>query len=194
MIADPFGRPVDSASLRRVTPRGFRSANTRALKRRLFGVVSAAALIGLTLSVWLEPRPAEALPLATVEGKVLELKADSLDLDLEAGTATLKGHVRAELGKLKLRADRVELEYDDAPKVRKVRALGGVTALHDGARVSAERLEVDIAKREAVLLGGVEVRRGGSKLKAARARIDLETKKLKLEQVSGSFAVDSAKK
>ncbi len=170
------------------------SALPRPLKRRLMGVLGAATLVCLTLSLWLEPRPAEALPLATVEGKVLELKADSLELDLEAGTATLQGHVRAELGKLKLRAKRVELEYDDAPKVRRVRALGGVRAYYDGARVEAERLEVDVAKHEAVLLGGVEVRRGASRLKAARARIDLKTRKLKLEQVSGSFEVGSSDK
>ncbi|MGE0327495.1 MAG: LptA/OstA family protein [Polyangiaceae bacterium] len=170
-------------------------ANPRsALLGRLIGVVGGASLVALTLSLWLEPSPAAAVPLATIDGKVLELKADSLDLDLEAGTATLQGHVRAELGKLKLRAERVELEYDDAPKVRRVRAIGGVNALYDGARVKASRLEVDVVKNEAELLGGVEVRRGGSQLRAAKARIDLKTKKLKLEQVSGSFAVDSASK
>ncbi|MEZ4232134.1 MAG: LptA/OstA family protein [Polyangiaceae bacterium] len=163
-------------------------------RRSLIGVLCGTAIVVLGLALWLEPRPAEALPLATVEGKVLELKADSLDLDLEAGTATLQGHVRAELGKLELRAKRVELEYDDAPKVRRVRAVGGVSAWYDGSRVQAERLEVDLAKQEAELTGGVEVRRGKSKLKAARARIDLQTKKLKLEQVSGSFAVESVSK
>lgn len=153
-----------------------------------------AALGIVLICLWALPEAAHADPLATVDGKTLELQAERLELDLEGRSATLSGNVRARLGKLRVRAERIEIEYDKAPRVKRVTARAGVTVLYDGARVEARELDVDVASGEARLAGGVVIKRGESKLRASRAVIDLRTKKLRLEQVSGSIELkDDAK-
>lgn len=159
---------------------------------RSYAALLAGALCSALVLLWALPRPAHADPLATIDGKTLELQAERLELDLEGRNAKLSGHVRARLGKLRIRAEQIEIEYDRAPSVKRVSARAGVTVLYDGARVEAKQLDVDVIAGEARLTGGVDVKRGQSKLRASSAVIDLRAKKLRLEQVTGSIELQRA--
>ncbi len=140
---------------------------------------------------WLTPDSAEALPLTTFDGEPLRLRAEVLEIDVARGQALFTGKVVARVGKLEVRAETLELGYDSAARVTRVEAGGGVTARYDGAVLKSDGLSLDARKQRAELHGGVEVRQGKSLLRAKRATIDLDTRRVRLEQVSGSVSLQA---
>ncbi|MBX3181718.1 MAG: hypothetical protein KIT72_12365 [Polyangiaceae bacterium] len=158
--------------------------------RRLASWISVLLLAGVAFA-WLAPESAEALPLTTVDGEPLKVRAEVLDIDVARGQALFTGQVVVRVGKLELRSETVELSYDDDARVKRVVARGGITARYDGAVLKSDGLSLDAQKKRAELHGGVEVRRGKSLLRAKRATIDLDTRRVRLEQVSGSVSLQA---
>ncbi len=162
------------------------SRTMRSLGPLLGGLICAAALAtgGAVVS------PAAAGPLAVVEGEKLDIKASKLDVDIDKGTALLEGNVEARLGELTVTCPKVEIRYDQAPRVRWVKGSGGVRARVKGIDATASSVVVDLAKREVTLTGGVRLARGKGWVEADKATIDLSTKKLTLHDVKGSIPVE----
>jgi len=138
--------------------------------------------------------PAQADPLAVVAGEALDVTADRLNVDVDKGTAVLEGAVHARLGELEVRCPRVEIRYDEAPKVRWARGTGGVNASVRGIEARAEVVEVDVGSRQVNLSGGVHLKRGRGWVHAERATIDLATRKVSLSDVKGSIPVESPRR
>ncbi len=152
--------------------------------------IIAAAFIGAFLAAL---APGEAAPngaLAVVAGETLDLKADQLDVDIEKGTAVLTGNVVATMGELRIACPKVDIRYDEAPKVRWARCSGGVRAGIKGIDASANVVELDVARRRVQLSGGVRISRGKGWVQAERASIDVATMKVSLHEVQGSIPVE----
>ena len=129
-------------------------------------------------------------PLGVVGGEALDIMAEKLDVDVDRGTATLNGKVRAKLGELLVECPKVDIRYDSAPNVRFAKGTGGVRAAFRDIVAKAEAVEVDVAKRQLLLSGGVQLTRGRGWVKADRALIDLATRKVSLQAVTGSIPVE----
>lgn len=137
------------------------------------------------------PAPASAEDaLLDLAGEKLELRADRLDLDFDAGRAELRGDVQARLGPLRLEAPEVSLRYQSEARVSWVRARGGVTARVRDLTMTAPAVVVDLDRREARFSGGVKVRRRGAWVRAGQAVLHLDTRKLEFERVRGAFPLE----
>jgi lipopolysaccharide export system protein LptA len=158
------------------------------LRRRAapIAVVAAAGFLAFAG----DRAPARAAPLGVIEGQALDVTADRLDVDVEKGTAELRGNVTARVGELELRCPTVELRYDKSPRVSWARGKGGVTAKFRGIDATASTVELDAAARSLVLSGGVRLTRGRGWITAEQATLDVSTGRLSLQEVKGSLPVD----
>src|SRR4051812_28141835 len=129
---------------------------------RLLPTAAALALSGGARAIAAEPADAE--PLA--------MTADQLDLDVEAKTAVLAGHVKLTRGPMTVSCPRVEVRYDDVPHVKWARGSGGVVAEVKGVRAEAPEVEIDFAARSLNLRGGVKLTRGDGWITAEKASIN----------------------
>jgi lipopolysaccharide export system protein LptA len=155
-------------------------------KLSLAAVVLFAGVLGL-LGDGLSAR---AAPIAVIEGQALDVSAEHLDVDVEHGTAVLKGNVVARLGELEVRCPTVELSYDESPRVKWAHARGGVSAHFKGIDATASAADLDAANRAVTLTGGVRLARGRGWITAEQATIDLGSGKVSLQEVKGSIPVD----
>lgn len=135
--------------------------------------------------------PAQAGPLAVVAGETLDVRADSLEVDMARNSALLEGKVHAELGDLQVDCAKVEVRYDEAPNVRWARGSGGISAKAKGFAATASTVEVDVARKSVRLQGSVKLSRGKGWVTADSATIDLSTRKVVLNDVEGSIPVPS---
>jgi lipopolysaccharide transport protein LptA len=132
---------------------------------------------------------AQAGPLAVIAGETLDVRADSLEVDMVRGSALLEGKVHATLGDLQVDCAKVEVRYDQAPNVRWARGSGGVSARAKGFAATAATFEVDVARKSVRLEGAVKLSRGKGWVTADSATIDLSTRKVVLNDVEGSIPV-----
>src|ERR1700742_4335957 len=90
-------------------------------------VFGSLAIIGVTaaLELLVDHAPAGAAPLAIIERQALDVSAEHLDVDVEKGTALLKGNVTARVGDLEVHCPTIELTYAQSPRVKWARATGG---------------------------------------------------------------------
>ncbi len=146
-------------------------------------------LFGAALFSAVRVAPAQG-PLGVIGGEALDVMAEKLDVDVDRGTATLNGKVRAKLGELQVECPTVDIRYDTAPNVRYAKGTKGVRAAFRDIVAKAETVEVDVAKRQLLLSGGVQLTRGRGWVKADRALIDLATHKVSLQEVTGSIPVE----
>ena len=161
--------------------------NEFTLKQRLRPVAIVAAVsLGL---LGVDRTPEAKANLATIGGQTLDVKADTLDVDINKGRATLQGDVHATLGELTVVCPKVEMAYDEAPQVRWARGTGGVEARVQGIVARAAVVEVDVPKRKVELSGGVRLTRGKGWVEAERATIDIATYRVSLHEVKGSIPV-----
>lgn len=135
------------------------------------------------------PAAAGARPLGVVAGETLDVRADSLEVDMARGSALLEGKVHASLGDLQVDCAKVEVRYDEAPNVRWARGTGGVSARAKGFSATASTIEVDVSRRNVRLSGAVKLSRGRGWVTADSATIDLATRKIVLNGVEGSIPV-----
>ncbi len=165
--------------------------NSMSFRRAL--IAASAAALALVASAPVVT-PAHADPLGEIAGEVLDIAAKKLQVDVERGTALLEGDVKAVLGELTVTAPKVQIRYDEAPRVKWARAYGGVQATVKGIRANAAQVEVNLAERRVDLSGGVRLSRGKGWVKAERASIDLGTHKVTLHGVEGSIPVKPPKR
>src|SRR5688572_22132360 len=103
--------------------------------------------------------------------------------EARADLATISGQA------LDVKANKLELAYDEAPQVKWARGTGGVEARVQGVVARAAVVEVDVAKRKVDLSGGVRLTRGQGWVEAERASIDISTYRVSLHEVKGSIPV-----
>lgn len=143
-------------------------------------VLAAAAAVALAGG-------ARAIAAEPADGEPLAMTADQLDLDAEAKTAVLTGHVKLARGAMTVSCPRVEVRYDDVPHVKWARGSGGVVAQVKGVRAEAPEVEIDFAARSLSLRGGVKITRGDGWITAEKASINLTTARVSMTDVKGSI-------
>jgi len=156
------------------------------MKRHVVGLAAFALL--LAAGPGSVPTAGATEILGGGEGAV-SLEADSLDIDILAGEATLTGKVTLLKGDLAVSCPRIDLRFDHTPHVTWVRGSGGVTADLRGVHAEAPSVDVDMARQVLDLHGGVKLTRGQGWLTADSARIVIPTAKVSLTQVKGSIPV-----
>jgi lipopolysaccharide export system protein LptA len=152
--------------------------------------MAAATLVATAALGVPAPEPARADPLIEIEGETLDVKAELLDVDIVRGRAVLSGAVNAKLGELEVLCPRIDIRYDEVPKVRWAKGSGGVKARLKGIEATAETVELDVAQRAVKLAGSVRLTRGRGWVEADRASIDIATRKVTLHEVKGSIPVE----
>jgi len=119
----------------------------------------------------------------------LQMNAEKVEIDIEAKTAVLTGHVELTRGDLKVSCPRVDARYDHVPHVTWAKGSGGVVAEVKGVRAESPVAEIDLAAQTVVLIGGVKLAREGAWLTADRATINMTTGKVTLTDVKASIPV-----
>lgn len=157
------------------------------LVRRFFAPF--AVLVALAVPL----RTGAADPFAVVGGGSIQLEAEQLEIDVQAGTAVLTGNVGLKKGDVAVHCPRVDLKFDQSPHVTWIRGSGGVSADVRGVHADAPEVEVDMARQSMELRGGVRLTRGAGFVQAEKATIDLASAKVTLTQVKGSVPVPSGK-
>jgi lipopolysaccharide export system protein LptA len=132
---------------------------------------------------------ARADPLIGIGGEALDLTASRLEVDVHGGTAILTGNVSLVKGELRVSCPRIDIRYDDAPRVTWAKGSGGVTADIRGVHAEAPEVELDLAHHVLELRGGVHLSRGQGWLNAESATIETSTGKVTLKEVRGSVPV-----
>jgi lipopolysaccharide export system protein LptA len=122
----------------------------------------------------------------------LDVSADHLDLDLEAKSATLTGHVKVSRQGLELTCGRLDVRYDQVPNVTWAKGAGGVVAEVRGVHAEAPAVELDAVKQTLELQGGVKITRGDGWITADHATVQLATGKISMHDVRGSMPLSSA--
>jgi lipopolysaccharide export system protein LptA len=155
------------------------------VKRRHDLFVALATLLVVLLEGGASVR---AEPLAA-GGDPIELTADQLEVDVSAGTAVLTGHVSLVRGSLKVECPRIDVRYDEVPRITWAKGSGGVTADIRGVHAEAPEVELDLGRHILELRGGVRLRRGPGWLNADKATIEIASAKVTLKDVKGSLPV-----
>jgi lipopolysaccharide export system protein LptA len=153
--------------------------------RRPLLLVALALAGATTVSAVARTMSAEPPP----DGEGLQMSADRLDLDVEARTALLTGHVKLARGPMTLSCPRVDVRYDHVPHVTWARGSGGVVAEVKGVRAEAPEVEVDLGARTMELRGGVRLTRGDGWITAERATINIATARVTMTDVKGSIPI-----
>lgn len=152
------------------------------------GIVSAARM-----------EPAQAAPvmkagsLSETGGEMLDVSAEELSLDVNEGKALLTGKVSLTRGDLRLSCPRLEVRYDDGPRVTWAKGTGGVRAELRGIRAEAPSVEIDLSRNLLELQGGVRIERGAGFLRAERATVDIASSRISLHEVKGSLPIAAMK-
>jgi lipopolysaccharide export system protein LptA len=126
---------------------------------RVFSLGATLPVLAATLVTFIAP-PRAAFAEPILGGDALELTADKLEVDVPAGTAVLTGHVTLVRGALKVDCPRIDVRYDEAPRVIWAKGSGGVTADIRGVHAEAPEVELDLARHLLDLRGGVKLTRG----------------------------------
>jgi lipopolysaccharide export system protein LptA len=145
--------------------------------------------LGVCVAVTLQTQQFAAAGPPTSPSDLIELTADQLEVDVTAGSAVLTGHVSLVRGSLRVECPRVDVRYDEAPRVTWAKGSGGVTAEIRGVHAEAPEVELDLARHVLELRGGVRLTRGQGWLNAERATIEIASAKVTLKDVKGSLPV-----
>ncbi len=119
----------------------------------------------------------------------MNVEAERLDVDVNAGEAVLTGKVILSKGDLKVSCPRIDLKFNTSPHITWAKGSGGVQADVRGVHAEAPEVELDLVKQSLELRGGVRFTRGQGWLQAEKATIDIATAKVSLTQVKGSLPV-----
>ena len=109
---------------------------------------ASISILAVTLAAFAataRPIAAEPAPPPANEAEPLSMSADKLDLDVEAKTAILTGHVKLARGAMTVGCPRVEVRYDDAGHVKWVKGTGGVDTDVKNGKEEAREGEMDLA-------------------------------------------------
>lgn len=137
------------------------------------------ALAGLILALACGAALAQevAFPgLRTDTGAQVEVTADSLSVHQADGAAVFTGNVLIVQGPMRLKADRVEVEYGaDRSKIAKLHASGGVTLVSGKDAAEAREAVYEVAAGAVELTGDVLLTQGQNVLSGQHMTIDLKT-------------------
>jgi lipopolysaccharide export system protein LptA len=161
----------------------------RAIRKLAVALPLLAAAVAVAVVV--PGRQVVAAPLAVVDGEAIDVSADRLEVDIELGTAILRGNVALSFGDIEIHCPTVDIRYDRSPRVSFARGSGGVTARLKGTEAAADTIEFDAASRRVALSGGVRLSRGRGWVRAERASLDIATGKVSLEDVKGSIPIEA---
>lgn len=115
-------------------------------------------------------------------GAPIEITADNLAVDQQAGTAVFEGNVVIGQGDLRLSAGRVSVVYGaEQGSISRLEATGGVTFVTDEAAAEAARASYDIDGERLTLTGDVLLTQGASALAANSMTINLTTGAARME-------------
>jgi lipopolysaccharide export system protein LptA len=151
--------------------------------------LSPAVALLVLLTTSFAPRAAEADPILDMSKGDVGLQADTLELDVAAGSAILTGQVVLTKGDLSVRCPRVDLKFDDAPALTSLKGSGGVVADVRGVHGEAPEVELDMRTQKLELRGGVRLARGQGWIQAEKATIELTTARVTATRVKGSVPV-----
>lgn len=136
-------------------------------------------LAGLTFALGIGAASAQevAFPgLRTDTTAQVEVTADSLSVHQADGSAVFTGNVLIVQGPMRLKAERVEVEYGaDRSKIAKLHASGGVTLVSDKDAAEARDAIYEVAAGSVELTGDVLLTQGQNVLSGQRMTIDLKT-------------------
>jgi len=151
--------------------------------------VARAHLILLVGLPWLAQASTVHAEIPSGAGDTVSLQADRLDVDILIAEATLTGNVTLTKGEVTVSCPRIDVRFDQTPRVTWARGSGGVSADVRGVHAEAPAVEVDLVSQVLELRGGVKLARGQGWMTADSARIELPTGKVSLTQVKGAMPV-----
>ncbi|WP_444453704.1 lipopolysaccharide transport periplasmic protein LptA [Rhodobacter capsulatus] len=140
---------------------------------------SLPALAVLILALGLATASAQevAFPgLRTDTTAQVEVTADSLSVNQAKGTAVFTGNVLIVQGPMRLKAEKVEVEYGaDRSKIAKLHASGGVTLASKTDAAEAKEAVYAVATGAVEMTGDVLLTQGQNVLSGQHMTIDLKT-------------------
>ncbi|MCT4559049.1 MAG: LptA/OstA family protein [Pelagimonas sp.] len=99
----------------------------------------------------------------------VEVTADQLSVDQNAGTALYSGNVLVVQDEMRLAAPRVLVIYsEENSRVERLEATGGVTIVSGDDAAESRRADYHVQKREIVMVGDVLLTQGASALTSQR--------------------------
>ncbi|MEO0485556.1 MAG: lipopolysaccharide transport periplasmic protein LptA [Pseudomonadota bacterium] len=111
----------------------------------------------------------------------LEMSADAMAIDQEAGTAMMTGNVIIIQGQLRLTAPKISVSYGDGGEVQDILAEGGVTFVTAAEEVEAQTARYRPTDDSMVLTGDVLLVQGPSAVSAETMVINLASGTAQLE-------------
>jgi len=122
----------------------------------------------------------------------VEITADSLSVDREAGSALFSGNVVIGQGEMRIAAGEVRVTYNETSgDIRRLSASGGVTFVTGVEEAEAQTAEYDLDAGTLSLAGDVLLTQGPSALSADRMSVNLSTGAAQMEgRVRTVFARD----
>jgi lipopolysaccharide transport protein LptA len=128
------------------------------MKLRLVLIVG----LGLTAAAaWAQEEPAAAPALfksfAPKSGQPVEIHSDHLEIELAKRRVLFTGHVVAQQADRVIYADQVEVFYNEAGELLRLKARGNVKMTGEGALATGEELELDNTKGRLTLRGDPRV-------------------------------------
>lgn len=116
---------------------------------------------------------------ASTSDQPVEVTADQLDLDQEAGTALFTGNVLIVQGELRLSGQRVDVTYGSnatgETEIRQVDATGSVTLINGADAAEAERAVYSIGSGQVVMTGDVLLTQGSNAIAGERLTVNVDT-------------------
>lgn len=136
------------------------------------------------LAIALLVAAAPAAALKSDREQPMEIDADGMVSNVDAGDAVLSGNVRIVQGTLRVRAERAEISRNDAGEVSRAVLTGAPATLaedlDDGGRLDARaaRIDYDMGGKLVVLTGDAVVAQPQGELRGERITYNLETGRL----------------
>ena len=120
----------------------------------------------------------------------IKVQADSVEVDHDGKTASLKGNVKVKWGVLALTANRVDVQYASNGAPTRWMASGAVRITWRSYTITSDTLNIEQTNKALIFRGPLEFTQGSSKLKAKRAVLDLRSKRLSIREVQGEMNLD----
>ncbi len=127
----------------------------------------------------------------------IDIAANVMELDEKKKKATFTGRVDAVRGRVKLKADKLVIDYAEMKRkngrkkseIRFLNASGNVTIITGNQTIKSRRARMDVRANRAVITGSVRVFRGKTKLNGEKLILNLTTGESRMEggRVGASF-------
>jgi len=116
----------------------------------------------------------------------IEIVSDSFTVSQTNGRAVFLGNVVAGQGEMRLKADKIVVEYDSAKdqqtgKIGRMVATGNVTLVSGSEAAEAQKAIYSIKNANIILMGNVLLTQGQNALSGQKMSIDLNTGSAKIE-------------